>query len=91
MAADEVDVTARNIGVGCFTAVAGFFSGAMFAVLIAKMVGAATKCPSGPNGQPCNWHIYAGVGALIGMISLPTLALWRLRRTEGPPPNSERG
>ena len=91
MAGEEGDVVARNIGVGCFTGVAGFFSGAMFAVLIAKIVGAATGCASGTNGQPCNWHIYAGVGGLIGAISLPTVVLWRLRRTEGPPPNSERG
>ena len=91
MAAEEVDVTARNIGVGCFTGIAGFFSGAMFGVLIAKIVGTVTKCASGLNGQPCDWHVYAGVGGLIGMISLPTLVLWRLRRTEGPPPNSERG
>ena len=91
MEGQEFDYTARNIGVGCFTAIAGFFSGAMFAVLLGKIVGAVRGCAAGPEGQPCNWHIYAGVGALIGAISLPTVVLWRLRRTEGPPPESERG
>ena len=91
MAGEETDVWARNVGVGCFTGIAGLFSGAMFAVLIAKIVGAATGCAAGSNGQPCNWHIYAAVGGLIGVVTLPSVALWRLRRTEGPPPNSERG
>jgi hypothetical protein len=81
----------RDIGVGCLTGVAGFFSGAMFAVLIAKIVGAVRDCPAGPSGQPCDWHVYAGIGGLIGMITLPSVALWRLRRTDGPTRNSERG
>lgn len=73
------------------TAVAGFFSGAMFAVLIAKIVGSVRGCAAGTEGQPCDWHLYAGAGALIGAVSLPSVVLWRLRRTEGPPPDSERG
>ena len=92
MADEELESrAARNIGVGCFTAVAGLFSGAMFAVLLAKIVGSVRGCPVGPEGQPCNWHVYAGIGALIGVVTLPTVALWRLRRTDGPARNSERG
>lgn len=91
--ADEVveSKVARNISVGCFTGVAGFFSGAMFAVLIAKIVGGVRGCAPGSEGQPCDWHIYAGVGAVVGAISLPTLVLWRLRRPNGPVRHSERG
>jgi hypothetical protein len=91
--ADEVveSRAARNFGVGCFTAVAGFFSGAMFAVLIAKVVGSVRGCAPGSEGQPCDWHIYAGVGALVGVISLPTLVLWRLHRSDGSVRHSERG
>lgn len=73
---------ARNLGVGCFTAVAGFWSGAMFAVLIGKFVGSAQGCAAGENGQPCNWQVYAAAGAVFGSISLPALTLWRLRRRD---------
>jgi hypothetical protein len=90
---DEPPVShlARNIGVGCFTAVAGLFSGGMFAVLIAKIVGGLRHCAPGSAGQPCDWHIYAGVGAIVGVVTLPTVVLWRLRRTDGPVRHSERG
>ncbi len=69
---------ARNIGVGCLTFVVGLFGGAMIAVLIAKVVGRATGCAAGPNGEPCNWYVYAGVGALTGALLLPTVALSKL-------------
>ena len=77
---DRADIVARNIGVGCITTVAGFFSGGMIAVLVGKFVGSAQGCRP-PEGLPaCNWWIYAGIGALIGAISLPFLALRRLNR-----------
>lgn len=82
MAADESSRTATYVGVGCFTAFAGWWSGGMIAVLIAKIVGAVQGCPAGEHGQPCNWYIYAAVGAVVGAISLPTLALRRLRRSD---------
>ncbi len=52
----------------------------MVAVLVAKIVGAMQGCPPGEHGQPCNWYVYAAVGAVVGGISLPILALRRLRR-----------
>jgi hypothetical protein len=52
----------------------------MVAVLVAKIVGAIQGCSAGEHGQPCNWHVYALVGAVIGAISLPIFALRRLRR-----------
>ena len=68
------------IGVGCLTAPIGFFGGGMIAVLIAKMVGAARGCVA-PEGLPaCNTFEFLYPGALIGLIGLPTLALYRLRR-----------
>jgi hypothetical protein len=74
------EIVARNIGVGCITAVAGFFSGGMIAVLIAKFVGSAQGCQP-PEGLPaCNWWVYAGIGALFGAVTLPVLALGRLNQ-----------
>ena len=74
------DIVARNIGVGCLTAMAGFFSGGMIAVLVGKFVGSAQGCQP-PEGLPaCNWWVYAGIGALVGVITLPVIALRRLNR-----------
>jgi len=74
------DIVARNIGVGCLTAMAGFFSGGMIAVLVGKFVGSMQGCKP-PEGLPaCNWWVYAGIGALIGAITLPVIALRRLNR-----------
>ena len=78
--AREESRTATYVGVGCFTAFAGWWSGGMIAVLVAKIVGAVQGCPAGEHGQPCNWYAYAAAGAVVGGISLPVLALRRLRR-----------
>jgi hypothetical protein len=78
--ADREGIFARNIGVGCITTVAGFFSGGMIAVLIAKFVGSLQGCKP-PEGLPaCNWWVYAGIGAVVGALTLPVLALRRLSR-----------
>ncbi len=74
--------TATYVGVGCFTAFAGWWSGGMIAVLVAKIVDAIQGCQAGEHGQPCNWYVYALAGAVIGAISLPVLALRRLRRDD---------
>jgi hypothetical protein len=58
-------------------------------VLIAKIVGSIRNCEP-PEGLPaCDWHVYAGVGMLIGAITLPVLALRRLRKGERDARNSE--
>ncbi len=68
--------------VGCLTLVAGLFSGGMIGVLIAKFVGSARNCEP-PAGLPaCDWHVYAGIGMLIGAVTLPVLALVRLRSSD---------
>jgi hypothetical protein len=75
------ELVARNIGVGCLTTVAGFFSGGMIAVMVGKFVGSMQGCKP-PEGLPaCNWWVYAGIGAVVGALTLPVLALRRLSRT----------
>ena len=78
--AEREGIIARNIGVGCITTMAGFFSGGMIAVLIAKFVGSMQGCKP-PEGLPaCNWWVYAGIGAVVGALTLPVFALARLSR-----------
>jgi hypothetical protein len=68
------------IGVGCLTAPIGFFGGGMIAVLVAKFVGSMQQCKP-PDGLPaCNTFEFLVPGALIGLLGLPTIALYRLRR-----------
>jgi MFS family permease len=66
--------------IGCLMAVAGFFSGAMVAVLVARFVSWASHCPYDAGLPACDWQEYAGIGGLIGLVSLPTLVLLRLGR-----------
>jgi len=82
----------RYFGVGCFTAVAGFAGGGMIAVLVAKIVGAITKCTANAEtGAPCNWYTYWFYGAVAGTILLPAISITLLRRARRRTPNSERG
>jgi hypothetical protein len=76
------DRTARNIGVGCFTAFIGLWSGAMVAVLIGKIIEGIRGAPSCAGLPLCNWHVYAAAGAVIGAVSLPILVLNRLRQRD---------
>lgn len=79
-------------GIGCLTAFSGFWAGAMIAVLVAKVVGALNKCAADPEtGAPCNWFTYAVFGAIIGMVVLPSIAIWLLRRGRIRARNTERG
>ena len=83
--------TARNVGVGCLTAVAGFFGGGMIAVMVGKIVGSARGCRP-PEGLPaCDWWSYMAVGALIGVVLLPSVVVWRLRQGDAAASNSQRG
>ncbi len=79
--ADE-DKRMARIGVGCFTTFIGAISGAMIGVLIAVGVTFGTRCKPLEGLPACDWHIFAGWGALIGAITLPTLALSRLRKRD---------
>lgn len=72
---------AEYLGIGCFSAFVGFAGGGMISVLIAKIVGALTRCPSdAETGAPCNWFTYAVFGAIIGTFLVPTISLWFFRR-----------
>ena len=74
------EIIARNVAVGCVTTFAGFFSGGMIAVMVGKFVGSMQGCKP-PEGLPaCNWWVYAGIGAVIGALTLPVLVLARLNR-----------
>lgn len=75
---DRVPVGAV-VGVGCLTAVAGFFSGGMTAVLIGKAVGFFQGCTPMEGTPACDWHVYAAIGCIFGFITLPAISIYRLR------------
>jgi hypothetical protein len=78
------------VGIGCLTAIIGLVGGGMIAVLIAKAVGAVRRCaPDAESGAPCDWSTYWTWGARIGLILLPTIVLWRMRKVRTAPRNSE--
>lgn len=78
------------VGVGCMTAVVGFFGTAMIAVLVAKLVGAANGCAADPEtGAPCNWLTWAVRGGVLGMILLPSFLIRRMRKARSAHTNSE--
>ena len=72
----------RYVGVGCVTAIGGLFSGGMIGVLVAKIVGSFRGCKPEPELPACDWHVYAAIGMLIGILTLPVMALSRLRKGE---------
>ena len=84
-------VAPRRGCIGCLTALLGLMSGAMVAVLVGVVVRAVTDAPR-CNGVPiCDWNRYAAVGAVIGVVTLPILTLWRLRRSTPAAGSSDRG
>jgi len=76
------DRVGRNIGVGCFTFFIGGASGAMSGVFFGKAVGFFSRCEPLAGLPACDWHVFALWGAVIGALSLPFLALRRLRRSD---------
>jgi predicted membrane protein len=78
----EPDRTARNIGVGCFTFFVGIVSGAMTAVLVGKMYAFLSRAPACSEMPLCEWPSFALAGAILGAVTLPALAFWRLRRVD---------
>src|SRR5579885_3422562 len=89
------DTGPHYLGLGCITAVAGLAGGGMIAVLIAKIVGALTRCSSdAETGAPCNWFTYAVFGAIAGFVLVPIISISLRRRArsraEGRAENSER-
>ena len=69
----------RNLAIGCLMLPLGFFRGSRVGVLVSMIVAWATKASCDVSGIPsCDWYIYAGVGGLLGALSLPALVLRRL-------------
>lgn len=80
------------LGIGCFSAVGGLAGGGMVAVLVAKIVGAAGKCPSAAEtGAPCNWSDYWTWGARLGFVLVPIVSIWLFRQGRRRAMNSDRG
>ncbi len=80
------------LGVGCMTAIVGFFGSAMIAVLVAKIVGYASGCAAdAETGAPCNWFTYGVRGGLLGLIVVPSFIIWRMRKARTARKNSDRG
>ncbi len=58
----------------------GFFAGGMIAVAIAKVVSKMQGCTPAPGLPACDHAAYLLVGGVIGLITLPAIAIWRARR-----------
>jgi hypothetical protein len=80
----------RNAAIGCFMIPIGGVSGAMVAVLVSKIVAFFMKAPSCSGIPTCDWYVYAGVGALLGALTLPVLVTRRLFQS-APHDNTDRG
>lgn len=76
---------ARAVGIGCFMTFIGFFSMAMVGVLLSVVVAWLTRAPRCADIPSCNWYIYAVLGGVFGMITLPVLVLRRLSQPAVPP------
>ena len=74
----------RNLFIGCLMTPLGALSGAMVGVLASKLVAWVTNAPVCDGIPTCNWHVYAGAGALLGL-TLPVLVLRRLFQGAAPP------
>ena len=68
----------RKVAIGCFTSWLGFVSGAMVAALLSKFTAFITRATSCPDIPSCNWYVWAGIGGLVGAVTLPLLVLWKL-------------
>lgn len=80
----ERPALARVVGIGCFMAWIGAFSGAMVGVLVSKAVAWFSKAPSCEGIPSCDWYIYAGIGGALGALTLPWLVVSALRRPKAP-------
>ena len=80
----------RNLAIGCFMLPVGAVSGAMVGVLVSKLVSWATGAQCNiPDIPTCDWNVYAGWGALVGL-TLPVLVLRQLFRGAPPAPPAGR-
>ncbi|AMW05114.1 hypothetical protein GEMMAAP_10360 [Gemmatimonas phototrophica] len=54
----------------------------MSGVGIGKLMGFFNRCTPAPGLPACEWWVFAGYGAAFGALTLPVLALWRLKRRD---------
>ena len=76
--------TVRKVALGCFTSWLGFVSGAMVAALLSKFTAFVTKARDCDGIPSCNWYIWAGIGGVVGAVTLPVMVLWVLGRPAKP-------
>jgi len=69
--------------IGCLMMVPGFFGGGMIGALVAKVVGSMRECVPVEGYPACDVWSFVVPGGVIGIVLLPSLVLWRLRRTNG--------
>jgi hypothetical protein len=65
----------RKVAIGCFTSWLGLVSGAMVAALLSKFAAFLTRAQECDGIPSCNWYVWAGIGGLIGAVTLPILVL----------------
>jgi hypothetical protein len=75
---------ARQLGIGCFMAFVGFFSGGMIGVLVSKGVAFFSKAPTCDGIPTCDWYIYMFVGGALGALTLPWLVVSAMRSAPAP-------
>ena len=72
------------LGIGCMTGISGMMAFAMISVLLAKFIGYARGCAAdAETGAPCDWFTFAVRGGLIGLVAVPTVVIWRMRKSRG--------
>jgi hypothetical protein len=74
----------RKVAIGCLSLWLGTTSGAMVGAFASKIVAYLTHGPACDGIPACDWYIYAGVGAVIGAITLPALVLWVVGKPKDP-------
>jgi hypothetical protein len=67
--------TTRKVAIGCFSSWLGFVSGAMVAALLSKFAAFVMRANACDGLPACNWYIWAGIGGLVGALTLPLLVL----------------
>jgi hypothetical protein len=72
--------TVRRVAIGCFTSWLGFCSGAMVAALLSKFASFLTRAQQCEGIPACNWYVWAGIGGVVGAITLPFFVLRVLGR-----------
>jgi hypothetical protein len=77
--------------IGCLLGVVGVFAGGMLGVAVGWIVTKARGCTP-PEGFPiCDIYRYWLPGMLFGALTLPAMAIWRLRRGGAGPESNRRG